>query len=466
MLRSRLFVASVLALSSVACASTQDTVTPPTKDSGSDTSVVDTGVSPETGDDTNVDSTTTETSDTGGADTTDTSSSCDPPSKICKGKCVDTSTDPDNCGACSSPCTSTQYCSAGTCTDCTDPKIRCGTTCVDVKSDPANCGTCSKTCAGVEKCVSGTCLDLCEAGTTKCGTTCVSLTSDNNNCGACGVKCPVDAACISASCEKVCSGGMAKCFGVCVDLTTDKNNCAACGKSCGSGGVCTAGTCTCVSGTTTCSGLCVDLTKDPANCGACGTSCGPGGTCVGSVCTSCGSFTKCSGKCVDTKNDKTNCGTCGTTCSGSTPDCYLGGCTKLGVTYTGSFVGGGTPTTQCTDFETFRASISASKTYSTITIKSNLDTTGSSCTGADANTICQALRTGTATTAPCGGKTWRVGTCGSSGSTTGWEVTNSSGICTCDTGWCVRPCIGNNNWGGSNGPTCSAPTQTLIVVCE
>jgi hypothetical protein len=51
-----------------------------------------------------------------------------------------------------------------------------------------------------------------------------------------------------------------------------------------------------------------------------------------------------------------------------------------------------------------------------------------------------------------------VGGCGSDP-----ELTATGAICTCNTGYTVRPCIGNLNWGGATGNTCSGGSQTLIV---
>ena len=53
------------------------------------------------------------------------------------------------------------------------------------------------------------------------------------------------------------------------------------------------------------------------------------------------------------------------------------------------------------------------KTYTTVTLRGSNNPTGVTCTGASANTICQALRTGTAMSGiSCGGRTWNIGGCG------------------------------------------------------
>ena len=48
---------------------------------------------------------------------------------------------------------------------------------------------------------------------------------------------------------------------------------------------------------------------------------------------------------------------------------------------------------------------------------------------------------------------------------TGIELSANSNICSCTSGYVARPCIGNANWGGVNGTTCSAVSQTIRVTC-
>ena len=42
----------------------------------------------------------------------------------------------------------------------------------------------------------------------------------------------------------------------------------------------------------------------------------------------------------------------------------------------------------------------------------------------------------------------------------------NGGDCSCSGDWVIRPQINNNNWGGSNGNTCSRSTRTLSVTVE
>jgi len=378
------------------------------------------------------------------------------------------------------PCSvPTPLCKAGVCSPgvCTAGEYRCN---IDTLE------TCNSTYDGfdpVKVCSTGLCdsvgkeCDDCKTGTADClGSTPRACDSTGHwkSLTACSGTTPV---CKAGVCTAgVCLAGDYRCNVDTLELCNSTFTgfdpvkvcgaglCDALGKECDD----------CKSGAASCSGstpLACDSTGHWKSLAPCG---GSTPYCTGGVCSSClPGFMSCGGSCVDTMKDPLNCGGCGVTCGSGTPVCVGGVCTAA-VTYVGSFTSGlptgsSVPTTECLAWETFRSSISASRTYSKITIKSNLDLTGSSCTGSDANVICQALRSGTSTSAPCGGKAWQVGTCGSMGSSppiTGWEVTNTGGVCGCATGWTVRPCIGNNNWGGSNGPTCSAPSQTLTVICE
>ena len=65
----------------------------------------------------------------------------------------------------------------------------------------------------------------------------------------------------------------------------------------------------------------------------------------------------------------------------------------------------------------------------------------------------------------CNGKKWSVGDC-AVGNTHYNELTvySHESTCWCKTNneiWTARPCIHNRNWGGMNGKTCNAESQTL-----
>jgi cysteine-rich repeat protein len=120
------------------------------------------------------------------------------------------------------------------------------------------------------------------------------------------------------------------------------------------------------------------------------------------------------------------------------------------------------PASNCGAWNTFRGQISGNTTYNRIRISGSRSQTGVSCTGAGANTLCQALRSNsTVTVNGCGGRNWRTGGCGG-----GIELSANGNICGCSSGYVVRPCQGNSNWGGVNGSTCGAGGQTMRVVCD
>jgi hypothetical protein len=107
----------------------------------------------------------------------------------CGGDCVDTQSDPENCGGC------------GTtgCIGC------CDGNCVSNPFDRNNCGGCGVACTDSQKCdPEKGCVD-CPAGTTtvcgqSIGQTCTNAATDPNNCGGCGIKCDVAAG-------EICEGG-------------------------------------------------------------------------------------------------------------------------------------------------------------------------------------------------------------------------------------------------------------------
>lgn len=83
-----------------------------------------------------------------------------------------------------------------------------------------------------------------------------------------------------------------------------------------------------------------------------------------------------------------------------------------------------------------------------------------------ATAIAQAMNTGAQVVVACGAETFRTSTFCLAGGTGGMELTNASGLCNCDNSANVatlRPDIGNQNWGGVGGATCSAPSQTITL---
>lgn len=67
-------------------------------------------------------------------------------------------------------------------------------TCVDTSSDPNNCGGCNIKCTApsreVSRCIDDGCTTpTCREGTTKCDGICLDTQSDDYNCGSCGFAC-------------------------------------------------------------------------------------------------------------------------------------------------------------------------------------------------------------------------------------------------------------------------------------
>jgi len=141
--------------------------------------------------------------------------------------------------------------------------------------------------------------------------------------------------------------------------------------------------------------------------------------------------------------------------------------TGLGETYSQWFYKDVTATAgQCDAWGTFLNSLTA--TYGKVTVSGSRDTTGRSCDEpVKVQQLAHALKSkvdvGVIT---CGGYNWRVGVgCGAGcGHAVELIVGDTVGTCSCSsTDYILRPSIGNSNWGGINGPTCSAETQTMTV---
>lgn len=201
--------------------------------------------------------------------------------KLCGASCVNTQTDPENCGACGKPVGVNQTCVAGkpTCmagfADC-DAALGCE---ANTQTDNAHCGSCTNSCKLGAVCNAGSC--ACAPTTPNdCGATCAqccndtqcsdgnSCTADVCNAGTCsvGLKCAGGGTC--------CAG--TGCFACCNDL------------DCGDGKVCTGNQCVslaCSAPQIACNLKCVNPTNDAKNCGGCDNNCGPGRTCSASGCT-------------------------------------------------------------------------------------------------------------------------------------------------------------------------------------
>jgi cysteine-rich repeat protein len=125
-------------------------------------------------------------------------------------------------------------------------------------------------------------------------------------------------------------------------------------------------------------------------------------------------------------------------------------------------------TEQCNAWNDFRADLNGS--FTRVTIRSDLDPIGVSCTGIQANNLCGALHNATEIgPVVCDGRSWSVGLGCSAGRFPApvVEISANGDFCNCSDGYIARPCIGNSNWGGATGGvTCGAQTQTIEVLCE
>jgi hypothetical protein len=119
---------------------------------------------------------------------------------------------------------------------CYGGTTKCGNKCVDLAIDPQNCGACNTPCSGT--CFGGMC---CSGNLLWCGS-CVDIKTDVNNCGGCGIMC--GGPCNNAVC---CGVNEVICNGKCANLQSDPLNCSQCGKVCDPDAgtpYCNAGTCT------------------------------------------------------------------------------------------------------------------------------------------------------------------------------------------------------------------------------
>jgi len=82
---------------------------------------------------------------------------------------------------------------------CAGGLMSCGTTCVDTNTDPQNCGGCGKACSG-QPCSGGKCVAMCPTTTTNCSGSCIDTKTDANNCGACGKACAAGEVCTDGAC--------------------------------------------------------------------------------------------------------------------------------------------------------------------------------------------------------------------------------------------------------------------------
>ena len=274
---------------------------------------------------------------------------------------TDVTGDPQQCGACGSPCvvpdaTATCVngkCEVGTCdvgyVDCNgDPLDGCE---AQPDTDPNNCGICGKKCAGGEGCEMGVCGVYCAKGKGNCDgdplNGCETPFGTLTDCAFCGDECAPENAQASCDTEGVCTltecnTGWANCDmtaanGCEINTGTDAGNCGSCGNVCPSGphstAACENGGCVlhCAAGWDDCdnnpsNGCETHTDVDAGNCGSCDHACNTpnaapacaAGLCVVSACNQ--GFADCdtspaNGCEINTTNNASNCGGCGMGCS-------------------------------------------------------------------------------------------------------------------------------------------------------
>ena len=185
---------------------------------------------------------------------------------------VNSKTDKNHCGNCSTVCAATgassTSCNAGACAPvCTGTKIFCSNPqngCViESATDAANCGSCGKVCdssavahVSSNACLAKVCKPVCASLFADCdsnpGNGCErAVGNDKTNCGGCGITCgsanTTATSCTAGSCTPTCSPGWKNCGAPaagCNVLLGTTSNCTACGQACtGATPYCTATGC-------------------------------------------------------------------------------------------------------------------------------------------------------------------------------------------------------------------------------
>ncbi len=189
---------------------------------------------------------------------------CGPGELTCRGACVNSQTDPANCGSCGTSCAlqaRNAVCTAGRCvTPCSGSMMLCSMSCVDVRSNTAHCGGCDRPCEPANasaRCLLGTCsFSICLPGFANCDNNqangCEASLSAPTSCGTCATRCSypnATGACVGGRCGLgVCSAGFADCDralqnGCETRTDSDAANCGGCGIACAAGTPCVAGAC-------------------------------------------------------------------------------------------------------------------------------------------------------------------------------------------------------------------------------
>jgi hypothetical protein len=144
----------------------------------------------------------------------------------CDGHCTQVANDYQNCGGCGKRCSASELCAAGSCkpnnTGCSPPceggqtcqngrcscssgEAFCDERCVDISSDPNNCGGCDKACGADLGCSHGSC--SCSRSQSACTSGCTDLQTDTKNCGSCDHACGAGQTCTAGVCKNAWADG-------------------------------------------------------------------------------------------------------------------------------------------------------------------------------------------------------------------------------------------------------------------
>jgi len=119
---------------------------------------------------------------------------CKPGLTDCNGQCVDTDSDPDNCGSCGNGCPGS--CGGGECVDnCDGFPDSCDGACTNTENDPLNCGDCGEVCNSDEICSNGNCNEYAPTDCDACP--CDTCDNGGNCCDVVdyGIVCVFDGGC-------------------------------------------------------------------------------------------------------------------------------------------------------------------------------------------------------------------------------------------------------------------------------